>query len=48
MGSLKSIKYSIFDVSVQREIGDDYELEMNILGDELTRFLYCIDWTDMT
>lgn len=38
MGLLKSIKYSMFEVSALKEIVDGYELEMNISVIDLTRF----------
>ena len=48
MGLLKVIKYSTFEVSALNGIVDDYALEMNISWVDLTRFLYCVDRTDMT
>ena len=39
MGLLRAIKYSTFEVSVQKEIVDEWIVRMNILGMDLTSFL---------
>ena len=48
MKLLKSIKYSMFEVSVLNEIVGGYGVQMNISGADLTRFMYRFDWTNMT
>ena len=46
MELLKVIKYSMFEVSALNGIVDGMIERMNISGVDLTRFLYCLDWTD--
>lgn len=48
MGLLKAIEYSMFEVSVLKEIVDGYEPEMNISGVDSISFLPWLNWTNMT